>query len=63
MLFILKISDGRDLEKALLADSKPSSMMDLWHVRMGHPHDGALRRMISATTGVKLPVNMQVVFL
>jgi hypothetical protein len=54
MLFLL-----RPTERILLADSKPDNVMDLWHVRMGHPHDGALRRMIEVTTGVKIPSNLK----
>jgi hypothetical protein len=36
--------------------------MDLWHVRMGHPHDGALRRMLEVTTGVKFPTTLKTSF-
>jgi hypothetical protein len=57
MLFLVKTSGA-----ALLADSKPNNQMDLWHVRMGHPHDGALRRMVEATIGVKLPSNIKASF-
>jgi hypothetical protein len=57
MLFLLK-----PVERLLLADGKPNNLMDLWHVRMGHPHDGALRRLVEVATGVKLPANMKTSF-
>jgi hypothetical protein len=39
MLFLLK-----PVERVLLADSKPANQMDLWHVRMGHPHDASFTK-------------------
>ena len=53
MLFLL-----RPEERILPADSKPDNLMDLCHLRMGHPHDGALRRMIKVTTGVQIPTTI-----
>jgi hypothetical protein len=46
-------------EIALLADSKVQNQMDLWHIRLGHANEKAIRQLVKATEGVDIPSKPQ----
>jgi hypothetical protein len=47
---------------AMLADSKVANQMDLWHIRLGHANERAIRQLVKATEGVDIPVNQKLSF-